>query len=1145
MARPSKDESPAGRHTPSEPREDGRPARSGDITEESTAVQTPDDIAQARAIAGDHGHVNGPPGFSPNQSVGGRYRVIRFIARGAMGEVYEAEDTVLRGRVALKTIRPEIAREQSIAERFKREIALSRRITHPNVCRIYDIGVHEGSVEAPGSVLFLTMELLAGESLSRRIVKRGRLTAGEALPILEQVAAGLDAAHASGVLHRDLKSGNVMLAAASGSSAGERAVVTDFGLARSMAPLGEAGSSLSESTALVGTPAYMAPEQVEGLPLTPAVDQYALGVIAYEMLTGKRPFDGDSAMKVAALRLTSPPPPPRTHVPDLHPGLERAILRCLEREPARRFGSAGEFVAAMRSAVTERATPSRRRWRALAGGGVVLLALAATAYLAGHAPRPPLGAAASPTASPAAAPSRTAVAVLPLGDAAGRPDSAWLSTALQEMVAAALASGGRVRTTPGNEVARAVSDLGLRDTPAPGTDQVRRLAGALTVTAVASGRFTRLDPGSGLLRVDLVLQDGGSGRPIAEGSATGNAGQLAALVGRVIVPLRVALGEGPPLASEFLVFEDSLPRDPAAAQAYAQGLQLMRENEPAAASRELAQAARLAPGHPLVLAALAGAWRSLGYSKRAEDAARAATDTAARLPREARLLVEAQAAEASLDRTRALGAYQQLVQLMPDDPDFTLHLAEAQSEAGRPREALVTLDGLVRVRPADARVALMRARVYRKLGEFEPMLAAATLSSRLAGERGSRGVLASARLAESSACLSLGRNKEAQAAADEARRLFAELGDRGAAARSLEAVALSVQATGDLTGARRLFERALVAHESTGDKGSAARVSNNLGRILWEQGRPQEADRLYERALALFREIGATVEMASVLSNMGARLHTAGDLKAARERYTEALTLFEKTANRAGLALTLTNLGELQFAQAELAESRRLHGESLAVNREVGDKAGQAYDLTALAEIALEGGDLLVADGKFGEAAVLDETLGDRLGLATTQIGQARVLLERGDVAAATKLAAAAEEVARSEGDARTQARALLVTADAALAEGSADRAQAAQQEVEKIVRASDEAALGLEAAILASRLLALSPDGRPASRRGLADIARRAMARGQTLIALEARVEAARLAADPVAGRDLTERAALAAELRRRGLGRLARRLE
>ena len=150
------------------------------------------------------------PMLLPFQVVAGRYVIVRFLARGAMGEVYEAEDTVLHGRLALKTIRPTIAADGRAVDRFKREIALSRQITHPNVGRVFDIGIQQGG-EGAGEVLFFTMELLAGESLATRITRKKRLSCAEALPILEQIAAGLEAAHAVGVIHRDLKSGNVML----------------------------------------------------------------------------------------------------------------------------------------------------------------------------------------------------------------------------------------------------------------------------------------------------------------------------------------------------------------------------------------------------------------------------------------------------------------------------------------------------------------------------------------------------------------------------------------------------------------------------------------------------------------------------------------------------------------------------------------------------------------------------------------------------------------------------------------------------------------------------------------------------------------------------------------------------------------------
>ena len=276
--------------------------------------------------------------FVDGDVVAERYRIVRFIAKGGMGEVYEAEDQTLGGQLALKTIRGEAAGDVSAMERFKREIHLARKVTHPNICRIYDIGSHP-LPEIGGEVTFLTMEMLPGQTLSERIAA-GRLAPAEALPIVEQIAAGLDAAHTAGVVHRDFKSSNIML-----SESAERplrTVITDFGLARG-ASKDPGLVSISASGQILGTPAYMAPEQVEGHEATAAADIYALGIVLYEMVTGKRPFDGGSAISVAARRLTEPPPPPRSFVPDLDPNWEAVILRCLERDPTRRFASVLEI----------------------------------------------------------------------------------------------------------------------------------------------------------------------------------------------------------------------------------------------------------------------------------------------------------------------------------------------------------------------------------------------------------------------------------------------------------------------------------------------------------------------------------------------------------------------------------------------------------------------------------------------------------------------------------------------------------------------------------------------------------------------------------------------------------------------------------
>src|SRR6185436_15439837 len=232
---------------------------------------------------------------------------------------------------------------ETTIERFKREIQLARRVTHPNVCRIFDVSHHQPEGNAAG-VIFLTMELLQGETLAERLRRTGPLSPQAALPIVRQISDALHAAHQVGVVHRDLKPGNVVLVEGRG---GVRAVVTDFGLARREKGEDPRGVTLTGAAGVVGTPAYLAPEQVEGKESTPAVDIYALGIVLYEMLTGTVPFLGDNALSTAVKRLQEAPPSPRVHVPGLAANWEAATLRCLARDPAARFATAPDLVEAL------------------------------------------------------------------------------------------------------------------------------------------------------------------------------------------------------------------------------------------------------------------------------------------------------------------------------------------------------------------------------------------------------------------------------------------------------------------------------------------------------------------------------------------------------------------------------------------------------------------------------------------------------------------------------------------------------------------------------------------------------------------------------------------------------------------------------
>ncbi len=301
----------------------------------------------------------------------GRFRIVRFIGRGGMGDVYEAEDLELGERVALKTVRAEIAHLEGAIERFRREIHLARKVTHENVCRIYDVFRHrpDGAAGGQGEITFFSMELLDGETLEKRLRDGGRMTPATALPIVRQMAGGLTAAHRAGVIHRDFKPANIMLVAASGEM---RAVITDFGLARTY----EEGEGLTLRGDILGTPSYMAPEQVTGGEVTVATDVYALGCVLYEMVTGAPPFVGTNSFSTAFKRLQEDPRPPQQHVPGLDPAWDAAILRCLERAPAERFAQARDVAAALGG---EQFAPGPRRKRLfqrramVAAGAVALL----------------------------------------------------------------------------------------------------------------------------------------------------------------------------------------------------------------------------------------------------------------------------------------------------------------------------------------------------------------------------------------------------------------------------------------------------------------------------------------------------------------------------------------------------------------------------------------------------------------------------------------------------------------------------------------------------------------------------------------------------------------------------------------------------
>jgi eukaryotic-like serine/threonine-protein kinase len=623
-----------------------------------------------------------PRSFSAGELILDRFMIVRYVGGGGMGDVYEAMDLEL-GRIALKTIRPDIAANPDMLARFKKEVQLALKISGPHVCRIHSFYVlppsNDGSKRA-----FLTMEFLDGITLADKISESGALSWQEAKAIALEICEGLRVIHEAGIIHRDLKSRNIMLASRNGSTC---AVLMDFGLAHEVvSPTSETATDISMSGTIVGTPDYMAPEQFEGKEASPATDIYALGVVLYELVTGKHPFAAQTPIGAAILRGKRP-----CLASSLQRGLPRhcdeVICKCLEFDPKLRYQSAREVAEDLRRGLLSPARLRKTWFRALAMGVGALLLLSGLLLVPAVRER---------VEGIMFSSREKHVAVLPFEIAGNSPETEALGDGLMDSLAGKLsnldAANQSLWVVPASEVrARKVRDA---------TSAMREFG----ATIVVNGNFERDDRDAHLR---LTLIDPKKMREIGYADVDNQAGDLAALEDEAVTRLARLMNVS---AGENLASNGSHPVSRAAYEDYLTGLgYFQRFDKPGnieLAIQALQNSVKTDPHFALGFAQLAQVyfmkWRlgsNPGLLKQAEAYARQAAELDDRVP--ATDVALAQVHKASGKYDLAIQEFQRALMLDSRNAEALAGIADSYQNEARNSEAEAAYIKAAALRPDD------------------------------------------------------------------------------------------------------------------------------------------------------------------------------------------------------------------------------------------------------------------------------------------------------------------------------------------------------------------------------------------------------------------------------------------------------------
>jgi eukaryotic-like serine/threonine-protein kinase len=881
--------------------------------------------------------------LNPGEVLGARYEILQLLGEGGMGAVYKAKDRELDRFVALKVIRRDLASNAAIVARFKQELLLSHQVTHKNVIRIYDLADADG-------VKFITMEFVEGADLRRLLMERGKFTVEEAVETIRQVCFALYAAHAVGVIHRDLKPQNIM------RDLNARTLVMDFGLARSVESDG-----MTNTGALVGTMEYMSPEQAVGKELDQRSDIFALGLVFFELLTGNTPYKADTAIASLLKRNQERAIPAVDMDASIPKGLSDIVGKCLERDLNQRYQSVQEIlndidawqgkrpVSASVIAPIPEAKKALPVWQWATAVLVIVLAVAGW-MLRGRL---------LPTADKKAHGPVASLAILPFRNASGDASLDWLGSSLAEMLSTDVGQSASLRTVSSDRLHQVLRDLHVNPSSQLDPQMLKQLGEFSNAQTLVWGQYVKVGD---QIRIDATLQDLKRERTSTLKAEAQSDKDLLAAVDRLAQSIRENLALSPEIVKELQAqaFRPS-SKSTEALRDYNQGIELVRQGNNLEAQKKFDSATQEDPDFALAFSRLAQTYASLGYDNEAERYSKRAVELSAPLPTSEKYLIEASNARIQNDTQKAIAAYQNIVKAAPEDPDVQFTLASLYEDANDFDNARLHLATVLEQDPKYVDALLASGRVEIKSGNPQNGLdflnRALTLAIQLDNQEEKAAILQAIGVAYRLT----DKPQEALRNYQESMAIKKQIGDKRGIAVSLNESATAQVMLGQPAAALASYKEALQIRREIGDKRGVADTLNDLANFYQDAAQPDEALKLYKEALQDNRDLADESSEAMILNNIGTSYLSKGQYQDALTYYQQALQLREKLKVPDDIAETIRNLAVTDTKLGQYDEALSQYLKALDLRRSTGDKHGAAvasYDM----------GSVFAYQGRYGAA---------------------------------------------------------------------------------------------------------------------------------------------------------------------------------